>query len=682
MALALPDPAGPAAALASALHADARSRHRALQHSRAHARAHQRWQAGRQHAQSEEWPLAAHAFEQAAALHDDSAYALAAAHALIKAGRSQEAVQRARRIRTSDPRSAPACLLESHALLGLGRAEDAVTCLRALPEDVARDHAHHVSLAIALQRCHRHEEAVRAFFDALVLKMDDGVTHFQLGMSFKDLGMKAEAAECVRSAVLFGVGSSELAARGQLAFMEREACRWGPADEALAGLRQAVQALPDGTPMETGPFPHAVLVSEPMELLKVARHYALHAARGVRVLPRRSAAFVAKGLVKLHPNVQAKTATPRLRIGYLSADFHQHATSQLLVQLLECHDRSAFEVTLLSTGPDDGTPMCRRVRAASEHFEELRGQSFEAMAQRARALRIDILVDLKGVTFDTLMPVLAHRAAPLQVTWLGFPGSTGAPYIDYLIGDPQVTPLAHAAHFSEKLAQLPHCYQPNDAQRELPLASTRADWGVLEGELLLCGFHQSYKISAEVFDHWCELLQALPQARLWLLQWNANVQAMLTAAARSRGIEAQRLVFAPLLPVQEHLSRLAVADVYLDAWPCNAHTTASEALWCGVPVVTVRGATFAQRVAASLLHNVALDELVCDDTTAYRDTVLALAADPLRRSQLRAHLIAQRSASPLFDGALRARELEQLYLRMWQRCQQGLAPEHLPALAN
>ena len=596
-------------------------------------------------------------------------------HALIKAGRSSEAVLRARRILTSDPRSAPACLLESHALLGLGRAEEAVTCLRALPLDVARDHTHHASLAIALQRCQRHEEAVRAFFDALLLKMDDGVTHFQLGMSFKDLGMKAEAAECVRSAVLFGVGSSELAARGQLAFMEREACRWAPADAALAELRRAVQALPDGTPMETGPFPHAVLVSDPMELLKVARHYALHAARGVRALPRRGAA----GVSRVEPEFES-AAAPRLRIGYLSADFHQHATSQLLVQLLESHDRSAFEVTLLSTGPDDGTPMRRRVRAASEHFEELRGQSFEAMAQRTRALHIDILVDLKGVTFDTLMPVLAHRAAPLQVTWLGFPGSTGAPYIDYLIGDPQVTPLAHAAHFSEKIAQLPHCYQPNDALRALPLPSTRADWGVPEGGLLLCGFHQSYKISAEVFDQWCELLHALPDARLWLLQWNANVQATLMAAAQARGIDAQRLVFAPLLPVQDHLSRLACADVYLDAWPCNAHTTASEALWCGVPVVTVRGATFAQRVAASLLHNVALDELVCDDTAAYRDAVLALAADPLRRAQLRAHLIAERSASPLFDGALRARDLEQLYRRRWARCQQGLAPEHLPAL--
>jgi len=287
-----------------------------------------------------------------------------------------------------------------------------------------------------------------------------------------------------------------------------------------------------------------------------------------------------------------------------------------------------------------------------------------------RDCNIDILIDLKGATFDTLLPVLAQRPAPLQVTWLGFPGSSGAPFIDYFIGDEIVSPLADAVNFSEQIAQLPHCYQPNDAQRALPLPSTRADWGVPEGALLLCGFHQSYKISAEVFDRWCELLHAVPGSVLWLLQWNANVQTRLTAAARERGIAPERLVFAPLLPLQEHLSRLACADIYLDAWPCNAHTTAGEALWVGLPVVTVRGATFAQRVAASLLHQVGLDELVCDSAAGYVEQVLALAADAPRRAALRTHLAAQRSTSPLFDGVAFARDIEALY---------RLPPEHLPA---
>jgi predicted O-linked N-acetylglucosamine transferase (SPINDLY family) len=336
-------------------------------------------------------------------------------------------------------------------------------------------------------------------------------------------------------------------------------------------------------------------------------------------------------------------------------------------------------VTLLSAGPPDEGPMRQRLRAGSEHFEELSGQPFQAMAQRIRELEIDILVDLKGATYDTLLSVMAQRPAPLQVTWLGFPGTTGAPYIDYLIGDRVVTPLADAAHFGEKIAQMPRCYQPNDAKRALPRASTRAEWGVPEGALLLCAFHQSYKISAEVMDEWCRLLHELPDALLWLLQWNSNVQAAITAGALARGIGPERLVFAPWLPLHDHLSRLACADIYLDAWPCNAHTTAGEALWVGVPVVTIEGAAFPQRVASSLLRTSGLPELVCADVGTYRAAVVALANDPPRRDALRARLEAERSSNPLFDGARFALDIEQLYRRMWQRAVSGQPPEHLAA---
>jgi len=644
MALALPTPARPGP-------------------SREHVRAHRRWQAGQALAQREQWPLAAREFEQASGLHGDRAYALAAVHALIKAGRAAQAAERARAVREADPSVALAYALESHALLGLGRPATAVDCLRSMPASVPRDHDYYVSLAVALQRSKRHEEAIRAFFDALALKMDDALSHFRLGMSFKDMGMKAEAAECVRTAVMLGLDGSDLAARGQLAFLEREACRWREADEAMAGLRKALRAAASDATLETSPFAHAVLTDDPLEQLEVSRRYALHVARLYPPLQR----------------VNARTRNGRLRIGYLSADFHQHATSQLMAQMLECHDRGAFEVTLFSAGPVDDSPMRRRLVVGSEHFEELSGKSFQAMAARIRELGIDLLVDLKGATYDTLLPVLAQRPAPLQVTWLGFPGTTGASYIDYLIGDPVVTPLEAAAHFSEKIAQLPHCYQPNDARRALPRPSTRADWGVPEEVLLLCAFHQSYKISAVVFDQWCALLHELPGSVLWLLQWNTNVQAALTKAAAERGIGAERLAFAPLLPHEGHLSRLAHADVYLDAWPCNAHTTAGEALWVGVPVVTIEGPTFAQRVASSLLRTSGLRELVCGDVDAYRASVVALAEDPDRRAGLRARLQAERSTNRLFDGAGFAADIERLYQRMWQRAVAGERPEHLTA---
>jgi len=644
MALQLPTPAPPGS-------------------SRLHARAHRLWQAGQSHAEREHWPLAARSFEKAAALHADTAYALAATHALLKAGRAADALQRARAIRAVNSRAGLAYTLESHALLRMGRAEESVEALRKLPADVQRDVDHHVLLALSLQRSRRHEEAIRSFFDALALKMDDALLHFRLGMSFKDMGMKAEAAECVRTALALGLGANDLAARAQLAFLEREACRWALAEDAIAALRAAVRALPDDTQVETGPFTHAVLVDDPVEQLKVARHYALCAAQLNRPLPRR----------------MARAHGGRLRIGYLSADFHIHATSQLMAQMLECHDRSAFEVTLLSTGSDDNSAMRERIVAASERFEDLHGQGFDAIARRARELEIDILVDLKGATQDTLAPVLAQQPAPLQVAWLGFPGTTGAPYIDYLIGDEVVTPLADAAHFSEKIAQMPYCYQPNDGRRPLPSSATRAEAGLADDALVLCAFHQSYKISAEVFTTWCDLMQRLPGSVLWLLQWNANVQQSLTAAARERGIHADRLIFAPVLPLEVHLARLACADLFLDAWPCNAHTTAGEALWVGVPVVTVQGRTFAQRVAASLLHTIGLDELIATDVAAYSALVVALAGDAPRRAALRDELVARRHRTPLFDGAAFAADIEALYRRMWARAVAGQPPAHLPA---
>jgi predicted O-linked N-acetylglucosamine transferase (SPINDLY family) len=634
--------------------------------SGAHARAHRRWQAGQALVRRQRWIEAAQAFEQAATICDHSAYALAAIHSLIEAGRPVDAVRRARAVRAAEPRLALACTLESHALLGLGQPEAAVDTLCALPADVPRDHDYQVSLAVSLQRAGRYREAVKAFLDALALKMDDALSHYRLGMCFKELAMKAEAAECVRTAVLLGLGSSDLAARGQLVFLEREACHWAAADEAMAGLRAAVRASPADEAVETSPFPHAVFIDDPLEILKVARHYALHALARSQPLPRRA----------------AKAREGRLRIGYLSADFHQHATSQLIAQMLECHDRTAFEVTLLSTGPDDKSPLRQRIVASSERFVELRGLGAGAIAARVRDLGIDILVDLKGATYDTVMPVMAHRPAPLQVSWLGFPGSSGAPYIDYLIGDRIVSPLEHVGHFSEKIAQLPGCYQPNDGLRPMPLSSRRSDWGLADDALVLCAFHQPYKISAEVFDRWCGLLHELPGAVLWLLQWNVNVEATLTAAARARGIGPERIVFAPLLATQAHLSRLASADLFLDAWPCNGHTTVGEALWVGLPVVTMIGPTFAQRVAASLLHAVALDELVCSDAAGYVDLAVALANDPGRRAALRTHLATRRTACGLFDGAAFARDIEALYRRMWERSLAGMRPEHLMPVAG
>jgi len=515
---------------------------------------------------------------------------------------------------------------------------------------------------VALQGQGRHQQAVQCFMQSLALKIDDAVTHYRLGVSFRDCGMKLEAAECFRTALALRF-PDELFARGLLAYMEREGCRWAGAEAEWRALEAAIDAQPEGKPLQVNPFVHAVLSDDPLRIRRVAEHYA------------RFFASFAKPL----PPLRARAHGGPLRIAYLSADFQQHATAQLMVQMLEAHERSRFEVTLVSAGADDGSDMRQRLKRACHRFEDLHGATHEAMAQRIRALGIDVLVDVKGATDGTLLPVLAARPAPLQLEWLAFPGTSGADFIDYVVGDPIVTPLAHAAHFTEKIAQLPHCYQPNDAKRARPAATSRAAAGLPDDAIVLCGFHQSFKISQGVFARWCELLQRVPQAVLWLLEWNANVAAALLAAAVAHGIAPERLCFAPLLPLEQHLARLACADVFLDAWPCNAHTTAGEALWMGVPVVTLVGATFAQRVGASLLHQVGLDELVCADEAGYVEAVATLAADAPRRAALRERLEHQRTLSPLFDGERFARDFEALCERLWARACAGLAPEHLPA---
>ncbi|MBE7417770.1 MAG: glycosyltransferase [Ideonella sp.] len=647
--LMLPDPSPAIARVAGA--------------SAAQRKAHRHFLDGRVHAASGQWPGAARAYAQAASLLHDSAYALAAAHAAIKAGQPRDAIERLRRLRAAQPTLTLAYTMESLAWSELCRDDEAVAVLQALPAEAVRDHSYHSQLAVGLQKLQRHDAAVPAFLAALALKLDDAMSHFRLGMSFKDMGLKAEAAECVRTALALGLGSSELAARALMVFLEREACRWSEAETEVAALRLAVQRAPDDAPLETGAFVHAVLVNDALEQRKVATLYARHLESSVVPLPRR----------------KAKTHDGRLRVGYLSADFHQHATSQLAVQMFEAHDRGRFEVTLFSAGQDDGTPLRRRMQAATEHFVELRGLAPAQMAAAIRERGIDILVDAKGATAGSVMKVMAYRPAPVQVNWLGFPGTSGARYIDYLIGDPVVTPLAHAAHFSECIAQMPLCYQPNDSRRALPQPQPRAAWGLPDGVPVLCGFHQAYKISREVFATWCHLLHALPRAVLWLLRWNANVEAALTQAAVAEGIDASRLVFAPLLPADRHLSRPGAADVFLDTWPCNGHTTISEALWVGVPPVTVIGETFAQRVAASLLHASDLGELVCTDAAGYEQAVQTLVAQPQRSAALRQRLIAQRT-QPLFDGTSFARDIEALFERMWQRATAGLPPEHLAAV--
>jgi predicted O-linked N-acetylglucosamine transferase (SPINDLY family) len=646
---------------------DAKSATFAGPRSTVSARARAAWQAGQSHARRGAWADAARCFEQATRLAPhDATLALNLARALLAQRRVDEAAQVAARAFRIDPRNEVACAFTAHCLMEGKRFRDAARCLLSLPADIERGFDYWSTLGRAHQLGRQPKEAVDAYMQALALNITDANTHYQLGQCLNDLSMKAEAAQCFETALSMGVGQQELGIRALLAYFEREACHWTGATRALDDLARTLHALPDDAVVATAPFAHVTLMDDPADQLKAARMLARHLAAQARPLPPRRSDWRPGG-------------GRRLRVGYLSSDFHEHATCILMAEMLEHHDRSRFEVTLYSHGRDDGSAMRRRITQACEHFVDLRGCGDGEMAARIRADGCDLLIDLKGYTRDHRVGVLAWRPAPVTATFLGFPGSTGADFIDYLIGDPVVTPLAHQPYYSERLAQMPLCYQPNDRQRALPAPPARAAEGLPDDAVVLAGFNQPYKISPQVFDVWCLLLDALPQTVLWLLDWNDQARANLDREARARGIDPARIVWAPRKRPADHMARMQLADLLIDTWPCNAHTTASDALWAGVPVVTWAGRTFASRVAASLNHAVGLGELVCDDLEHYARTVVELVHDPARRAALRDRLAAARRHSPLFDSLRFTRDFEALLLRMMQRHVDGLPPAPLAA---
>jgi predicted O-linked N-acetylglucosamine transferase (SPINDLY family) len=364
-------------------------------------------------------------------------------------------------------------------------------------------------------------------------------------------------------------------------------------------------------------------------------------------------------------------------VGYFSADFSNHATLHLLAGLFEHHDRVKFEVTAFSFGPESQDPMRRRLEAACE-FIDVRERPDREVALLARERQIDIAVDLKGFTQDCRPGIFALRAAPVQVSYLGYPGTLGAPYMDYLIADRVLIPPESAQFYSEKIVYLPDSYQVNDAARVIAeRVFSRAELGLPAAGFVYCCFNNNYKITPATFDGWMRILRQVPGSVLWLLEDNAGAAGNLRAAAEARGVSAARLVFAPRLPVADHLARQRAGDLFLDTLPCNAHTTASDALWAGLPLLTCLGESFAGRVAGSLLAAVGLSELITGSQAEYEALAVGLARDPGRLAGIRTRLAAQRLTAPLFNTELTTRRLEAAYEALVERHRAGLVPGHM-----
>jgi predicted O-linked N-acetylglucosamine transferase (SPINDLY family) len=367
------------------------------------------------------------------------------------------------------------------------------------------------------------------------------------------------------------------------------------------------------------------------------------------------------GPIKSHP------AKAKIRLGYFSADFYSHATCVLMAELFEKHDKSKFELFAFSFGPDIKDPMRARVEAAFDQFIDVSTMSDKEIAEFSRMLGIDIAIDLKGSTKDHRFGIFSYRAAPVQVSYLGYPGTMGAEYIDYLIADKTLIPEESQKFYTEKIAYMPHSYQVNDRSRVISnRVFTKQEAGLPEEGFVFACFNSNYKITPDVFDVWVRILQSVEGSVLWLFEENKTAAINLRKEAQKRGLTPERLVFAPKMELSEHLARHKLADLFIDTLPCNAHTTASDALWAGLPVLTCMGVSFASRVAASLLNAIAMPELITSSLEEYEELAIALGKDTQRIQALKQKLENNKLTTPLFDSTLFTKNIENLFIKIKQ----------------
>jgi predicted O-linked N-acetylglucosamine transferase (SPINDLY family) len=386
--------------------------------------------------------------------------------------------------------------------------------------------------------------------------------------------------------------------------------------------------------------------------------------------------------IKAGPSKQITPSRPvqthvRLRIAYLSPDFHDHPVAHQAVELLERHDKTRFETYGVCLRPGPESAIRQRLRRAFDHFVEAGALSDRDIAQLLADLQIDIAVDLGGYTDAGRTISLSFRPAPIAVNYLGYPGTLGADYIDYLVADALVVPPDAERFYTEKIVRLPDCFLPSDtAGRALPAPPPRAEAGLPETGFVFCAFNNSYKIAPEMFDIWMRLLRAVDGSVLWLSIGDEKARSNLRAEARARQVSSERLVFAGRVEERaRHLARLALADLFLDTLPYNAHSTASDMLWAGVPLVTCMGRSFAARVAGSMLTAIGAEELITRDLAQYEALALDLARSPERLAAVRAKLVRNRTSHPLFDTARLCRHLENAYETMWDFHMKGMKPE-------
>ena len=528
--------------------------------------------------------------------------------------------------------------------------------IRLKPDYVAA----HISRGLALKELRQYDAALAAYGRAIQLKGDSAEAYNNRANLLSELKQYAAAIEdygrALKTSFSYGLYGMHIHTKMQI-------CDWQAHDEEVAGL---LDQIAHGE-KAAAPFPILMLTDLPAIHKRVAEIWAAEECPGNN----------ARG------PLTKRQRREKIRIGYFSMDFRNHPVAQLVVGLIEAHDRSRYEVYGLSFGPDTMDPMRARLMQAFDKFIDVRGQSDEDIAALARRLEIDIAVDLAGYTNGARTNIFAMRAAPIQVNYLGYPGTMGAAYYDYIVADMIVVPDEFRDHYDEKVAYLPQCYQANDVSRAVAeRVFSREELGLPARAFVYCCFNNTFKIAPGMFNVWMRILKRVEGSVLWLLEDNPAAAANLRVEAERRGVAPERLVFAARAPQGEHLARHRAADLFLDTLPYNAHTTASDALWMGLPLLTCRGQSFAGQVAASILTAVDLPDMVTVNVQDYEMKAIALATEPALLTDVKRRLQENILTAPLFNIALYARHIEAAFASMAERYHAGLPPEDIHPARN
>ena len=506
----------------------------------------------------------------------------------------------------------------------------------------------------ALQELKRLDVALASYDKAIALKPDYAEAFYNRGTALQEFNRLDEALASYNKAIALKPDYEFLA--GKRLHLRMKLCQWTDFPEEIEAL---VKGLQEGKSV-TQPYELSGLLDSPELLLKASQLYA-----DVKFKKQEALGPILK-----------RAPDGKIRIGYYSADFRNHAVSYLMAELFELHDKSRFEILGFSFGSNANDEMRQRVSKTFDRFIDVRKMSDKEVSKLSRELGVDVAVDLVGYTKDSRTSIFAERAAPVQVSYLGYIGSMGVDYIDYIIADKIVVPIEQQLNYSEKIAYLPNSYQVNDSKRKISDRQyTKKEFGLPEEGFIFCSFNNNFKILPAIFDGWMRILKAVDSSVLWLFVDNHTAAVNLRLEAENRGVDSNRLVFATNMPLEDHLARYRLADLMLDTLPYNAGTTASHALWAGLPVLTCMGKLFVGRMAASLLGAIDLPELITTSLEEYEAKAIELASNPDKLREIKDKIGRNRQTTPLFDTKLFTRHIEAAYVAMYDRYQGELPPD-------